>query len=53
MTTDTLIRVEDLQMHFKNGEIKALDGVSLEVKKVKSLSLSGRPAPENLRCCAA
>ena len=53
MTTDTLIRVEDLQMHFKNGEIKALDGVSLEVKKgevVVIIGPSGSGKSTLLRC---
>lgn len=53
MTTDTLIRVEDLQMHFKNGEIKALDGVSLEIKKgevVVIIGPSGSGKSTLLRC---
>lgn len=53
MTTDTLIRVEDLQMHFKNGEIKALDGVSLEIRKgevVVIIGPSGSGKSTLLRC---
>ena len=45
MTTDpkqnTLIRVEDVKMHFKKGEIKALDGVSLDIQKGDVLVIIG------------
>ena len=30
MTTDVLIKVDDLQKQFKGGKIKALDGVSTD-----------------------
>ena len=33
MTTDVLIKVDDLQKHFRDGKIKALDGVSTEIHK--------------------
>lgn len=33
MKDDILISVKDLQMYFKNGEIKALDGVSVDIKR--------------------
>lgn len=53
MTTDTLIRVEDVRMHFKNGEIRALDGVSMEIKKgevVVIIGPSGSGKSTLLRC---
>lgn len=33
MRDNVLISVKDLQMYFKNGEIKALDGVSVDIKR--------------------
>ena len=33
MTTDVLIKVDDLQKQFKGGKIKALDGVSTDIHK--------------------
>ncbi len=57
MTTDpkqnTLIRVEDVKMHFKKGEIKALDGVSLDIQKGDVLVIigpSGSGKSTLLRC---
>ena len=53
MSTDTLIRVEDVKMHFKNGEIKALDGVSLEIHKGEDVVIigpSGSGKSTLLRC---
>ncbi|NLA86644.1 MAG: ATP-binding cassette domain-containing protein, partial [Clostridiales bacterium] len=32
-SSDTLIKVSGLEKHFKNGEIKALDGIDAEVKR--------------------
>ncbi len=53
MTTDTLIKVSDLQKHFKGGEIRALDGVSAEIKKgevVVVIGPSGSGKSTFLRC---
>lgn len=33
MKDNVLISVKDLQMYFKNGEIKALDGISVDIKR--------------------
>lgn len=53
MTTETIIRVEDLQKYFKNGEIKALDGVTAEIKGgevVVVIGPSGSGKSTFLRC---
>lgn len=53
MTTDTLIRVDNLQMHFKQTGITALDGVSNEIKKgevVVIIGPSGSGKSTFLRC---
>lgn len=55
MTTnqETLISVQDLQKHFKGGEIKALDGISTEIKKgevVVVIGPSGSGKSTFLRC---
>ncbi len=33
MSVETLIQVKDLKVHYKNGAIKALDGVDIEIKR--------------------
>ncbi len=33
MNGDTLIQVKDLKVHYKNGAIKALDGVDIDIKR--------------------
>ena len=53
MTTDTIIKVEGLQKHFKGGEIKALNGVDTEVKRgevVVVIGPSGSGKSTFLRC---
>ena len=53
MTTDILIKVEDLQKHFKGGKIKALDGVSTDIHKgevVVVIGPSGSGKSTFLRC---
>ena len=53
MTTNTLIKVENLRKHFKGGEIKALDGVSAEITKgevVVVIGPSGSGKSTFLRC---
>jgi len=51
--TDTLINVSNLEKHFKGGEIKALDGVSAEIKRgevVVVIGPSGSGKSTFLRC---
>lgn len=43
MTTDVLIKVDDLQKQFKGGKIKALDGVSTDIHKGGGSCLSSAP----------
>ncbi len=53
MITDTLIKVSNLEKHFKGGEIKALDGVSADIKKgevVVVIGPSGSGKSTFLRC---
>ena len=53
MTTDVLIKVENLQKYFKGDMIKALDGVSTEIHKGEVVVVSVPPAPANPPSCAA
>ena len=53
MTTDTIISVKDLEKHFGSGEIKALRGVSAEIRKgevVVVIGPSGSGKSTFLRC---
>jgi polar amino acid transport system ATP-binding protein len=53
MSTETLIKVCGLQKHFKNGEIKALDGIDAEVRRgevVVVIGPSGSGKSTFLRC---
>lgn len=53
MSTDSIIKVEGLQKHFKGGEIKALDGINAEVKHgevVVVIGPSGSGKSTFLRC---
>ncbi len=53
MKDNILIRVEDLQMHFKGGKIRALDGVTNEIRKgevVVVIGPSGSGKSTFLRC---
>jgi len=53
VNTDVLIQTDDLQMHFKNGAIKALDGITMKVRKgevVVVIGPSGSGKSTFLRC---
>jgi len=53
MTDDIMISVRDLKMHFKRGTIKALDGVSADIRKgevVVVIGPSGSGKSTFLRC---
>ena len=53
MTTDILIRTDNLQKHFKEGSIRALDGVSTEIRRgevVVVIGPSGSGKSTFLRC---
>lgn len=40
-TNDVLIKVENIKKHYKSGEVKALDGVSMEVHKGEVVVIIG------------
>ena len=53
MNTDTIIKVEGLQKHFKGGQIKALDGIDAEIRRgevVVIVGPSGSGKSTFLRC---
>ena len=53
MSADTLIQVENLQKYYKGGEIKALDGISADIRKGKVVVVigpSGSGKSTFLRC---
>ena len=53
MSDNTLIKVEGLEKHFRGGKIKALDGISTEIKKgevVVVIGPSGSGKSTFLRC---
>ncbi len=53
MSTESILKVENLQKHFKGGEIKALDGVSAEIGRgevVVVIGPSGSGKSTFLRC---
>jgi len=53
VTTDILIRTENLQKHFKDGEIRALDGVTNQIRRgevVVVIGPSGSGKSTFLRC---
>ena len=53
MTTEKLIQVQDLQKHFKGGELKALDGVTTDIHRgevVVVIGPSGSGKSTFLRC---
>ena len=53
MTTDVLIQVEGLKKHFKGGDVKALDGVSQQIRRgevVVVIGPSGSGKSTFLRC---
>ena len=53
MNTDTIIKVEGLQKHFKSGQIKALDGIDAEIRRgevVVIIGPSGSGKSTFLRC---
>ncbi len=53
MNTDTIIKVEGLQKHFKGGQIKALDGIDAEIRRgevVVIIGPSGSGKSTFLRC---
>lgn len=53
MTTDAIIKVENLTKHFKDGRIKALDGIDTKIRKgevVVVIGPSGSGKSTFLRC---
>ena len=53
MSADTLIQVENLRKYYKDGEIKALDGVNADIRKGKVVVVigpSGSGKSTFLRC---
>ena len=53
MSADTLIQVENLQKYYKGGEIKALDGVNVDIRRGKVVVVigpSGSGKSTFLRC---
>lgn len=47
-----IVTVHNLKKYFGKGEnqVKALDGIDLEIEKANSPPLSGPPAPARPRC---
>lgn len=51
-TGETLIEVKDLCKHFRDGTVKALDGVDLTIRKGDVIVIIGPSAAASLRSCA-
>ena len=48
---ETILDLRDIHKHYQNGDtvVRALDGVSLTVRRGEFVAIMGRPAPASRR----
>lgn len=52
MSGDVIIRVENVKKYYNDGKVKALDGVSTEIRRGEVVVIIAPPAAARARSCA-